>query len=228
MVVDATIGGTVTPGYGIAFLIDSVYAGYSPVSGDTLADVARELAHSVNTNTDYQSRGISAGACGNVVSLKTEQTGLIRYNYYQVPGGTANMTFKSHERQTVTATLTGTIASGDVVTIFVNPVSLFGVTANYTVQPGDTAASICTGMAAVLNANGTFLSYDGTAVASGSTITLTSFCQEPLSYSTGTTGSEQFAYSSMRNGTVQLKENSFNNIGKLPSVSMITETTYAV
>ena len=215
MVVDATIGGTVTPGYGIAFLIDSVYAGYSPVSGDTLADVARELAHSVNTNTDYQSRGISAGACGNVVSLKTEQTGLIRYNYYQVPGGTANMTFKSHERQTVTATLTGTIASGDVVTIFVNPVSLFGVTANYTVQPGDTAASICTGMAAVLNANGTFLSYDGTAVASGSTIALTSFCQEPLSYSTGTTGSEQFAYSSMRNGTVQLKENTFNSIGHL-------------
>ncbi|MBK7836512.1 MAG: hypothetical protein IPJ49_02220 [Candidatus Obscuribacter sp.] len=155
MVVDATIGGTVTPGYGIAFLIDFVYAGYTPVSGDTLADVARELAHSVNTNTDYQSRGISAGACGNVVSLKTEQTGLIRYNYYQVPGGTANMTFKSHERQTVTATLTGTIASGDVVTIFVNPVSLFGVTANYTVQTGDTAASICTGMAAVLNANAT-------------------------------------------------------------------------
>ncbi|MBK9617558.1 MAG: LysM peptidoglycan-binding domain-containing protein [Candidatus Obscuribacter sp.] len=125
------------------------------------------------------------------------------------------MTFKSHERQTVNASLTGTIVSGDVVTIYVNPVSLFTATASYTVQPGDTAASICTGMAAALNSNATFLSYDGTAVASGNSIKLQSFCQEPLSYSTGTTGSEQFAYSSLRNGTVQLKENTFNDIGKL-------------
>lgn len=44
---------------------------------------------------------------------------------------------------------------------------------------------------------------------------LQSFCEESLSYSTGTTGSEQFAYSSLRNGTVKLRENSFNDIGKL-------------
>ncbi len=46
-------------------------------------------------------------------------------------------------------------------------------------------------------------------------IKLQSFCEESLSYSTGSTGSEQFAYSSLRNGTVQLRENSFNDIGKL-------------
>jgi RHS repeat-associated protein len=215
MVVDATIGGTVTPGYGIAFLIDYVYAGYTPVSGDTLADVARELAHSVNTNSDYQSRGITAGACGNVVSLKTEQVGLTRYNYYAAPGATETISFLSHERQTATGTLTGTITSGDLVTIFVYPGSLYGVTISYTVQPGDTASTICTNMAASLNANATWQSYQGNAVARGGTIDFECYPHEPVVYAAGGSGTELFAYSSYRNGTVQLRENSFNDIGNL-------------
>ncbi|MBP6350409.1 MAG: LysM peptidoglycan-binding domain-containing protein [Candidatus Obscuribacter sp.] len=213
IVVNATVGGTPQAGDTVTILIDGVYAGYIVQAGDTLEKIASEIAKSVNSSVDYQTRGISAGAAGRVISLRSEQVGMTHYGKYISPGSTETLTFNSQARQTTIATLTGTITPGDVVTIHIdNPGR---VSINYTVQPGDTATTICTGMAALINANATWQSYNGVATPTAGTILLTSFSPEAADYATGTTGTESFAYSSKRNGSIQLAENQYNSTGNM-------------
>lgn len=213
IVVNATVGGTPQAGDTVTILIDGVYAGYIVQAGDSLEKIAAEIAKSVNSSADYQSRGISAGVAGRVISLRSEQVGMTHYGKYISPGSTETLTFNSQARQTTIATLTGAITAGDVVTIHIdNPGR---VSINYTVQPGDTATTICTGMAALINANATWQSYNGVATPTAGTILLTSFSPEAADYATGTTGTESFAYSSKRNGSIQLTENQYNSTGNM-------------
>jgi hypothetical protein len=191
IVVNATVGGTPQAGDTVTILIDFVYAGYVVQAGDTLEKIASEIAKSVNNSADYQSRGISAGVAGRVISLRSEQVGMTRYGKYISPGSTETLTFNSQARQTCLATLTGAINAGDTVGMHVD--SPGRVTFTYTIQPGDTAAIICTNLAAQMNANATWLSYNGVATASGNTISLVSFSPEAQDYAATGSGTSQFA-----------------------------------
>ncbi len=213
-VVNAEVGGTVTAGDGIAFYIDYVYAGYTVQAGDTLEKIATELAKAVNNSTDYQSRGIYAAAIGKVVSLRSEQTGMTKYAAWYSPGATETLKFNSQARQTAIATLNGTITSGDTVYLYVDT-NTSRITFSYVVQPGDTAASICSAFATQMNANGSWQYYNGTATASGGNINLQCFSQEIVTYNTGTSGTESFGFASYRNGSTSLVENQYNSTGNM-------------
>ncbi|MCA0314798.1 MAG: LysM peptidoglycan-binding domain-containing protein [Candidatus Melainabacteria bacterium] len=213
-VVNAEVGGTVTAGDGIAFYIDYVYAGYTVQAGDTLEKIATELAKAVNNSTDYQSRGIYAAAIGKVVSLRSEQAGMTKYAPWYSPGATETLKFNSQARQTAIGTLNGTITSGDTVYLYVDT-NTSRITFSYVVQPGDTAASICSAFATQMNANGTWQYYNGTATASGGNINLQCFSQEVVTYNTGTSGTESFGFASYRNGSTSLVENQYNSTGNM-------------
>jgi len=213
-VVNAEVGGTVTAGDGIAFYIDFVYAGYTVQAGDTLEKIATELAKAVNNSTDYQSRGIYAAAIGKVVSLRSEQAGMTKYAPWYSPGATETLKFNSQARQTAIGTLNGTITSGDTVYLYVDT-NTSRITFSYVVQPGDTAASICSAFATQMNANGTWQYYNGTATASGGNINLQCFSQEVVTYNTGTSGTESFGFASYRNGSTSLVENQYNSTGNM-------------
>jgi len=213
IVVNATVGGTPQTGDAVSILIDYVYAGYFVQAGDSLEKIASEIAKSVNNSADYQTRGISAGVAGRVISLRSEQAGMTHYGKYLSPGATETLTFNSQARQKSLATLTGAINAGDLVGIHVdNPGR---VTFTYTIQPGDTAAIICSNIASQMNANATWQSYNGVATASGNTITLVSFSPEAQDYNTAGSGTSQFVFSSKRNGSIQLTENQYNSTGNL-------------
>ena len=213
IVVNATVGGTPQATDVVTILIDGVYAGYIVQAGDTLEKIASEIAKSVNNSADYQTRGISAGVAGRVISLRSEQVGMTHYGKYISPGSTETLTFNSQARQKSLATLTGAINAGDLVGIHVdNPGR---VTFTYTIQPGDTAAVICSNIASQMNANATWQSYNGVATASGNTITLVSFSPEAQDYNATGSGTSQFVFSSKRNGSIQLTENQYNSTGNL-------------
>lgn len=213
-VVNCTVGGTVTTGDIVGITTDFTTAYYTVLAGDTAEKIAIGLANSVNANSGLQTRGVAAGVAGKVVSLHSDQNVASRYTGFVSGGATETLTFNTQARQTAIASLSGTITAGDVLSVFVDTAST-RVTCNYTVQPGDTASSIATGMAASMNASPGYQSYQGVAVANGAQINLTCFAPETVTYNSGTTGSESYVYSSYRSGATRLVENQYNSTGNL-------------
>lgn len=218
-VVVAEVGGTPKAGDVVCFYIDYEYAGYVVQSGDSLEKIADEMAKAVNTQSNYQTRGISAGACGKFVYLRSEQSGMDRYNIYLSPGSTETLTYKSQARQTAIATVSGAITPGDTIHLYcycpAYPYSGIGRDYPYTVQSGDTATNICSNIASQVNADTLVAEFGVSAVANAGTISLTSYNQEPQVWAAGTSGTETFVFSSIRNGTVQLTENQYNSVGNI-------------
>lgn len=213
-VVNCTVGGTVTTGDILGITTDFTTAYYTVLAGDTAEKIAIGLANSVNANSGLQTRGVAAGVAGKVVSLHSDQNVASRYTAFISGGATETLTFNSQARQTAIASLSGAITAGDVTSIFVDTNS-GRVTCNYTVQPGDTASTIATGMAAVMNASPGYQSYQGVAVANGAQISLSCFAPEIVTYNSGTTGTETYVYSSYRSGATRLTENQYNSTGNL-------------
>jgi len=211
--VNLIVGGTVTPGDVVGVKNDYNYAVYTVQAGDTPEKVAAGIQNSVNTSAIYQTNGVSAGLIGTTVSLRSERDLSRTYNTYLSGGATETLTLLSQVRQSAVATLYGTITPGDVVSIYAE--YPFRITFNYTVQVGDTAASICSNFAAMMNANASWQAYNGVATASGNKIDLVCFSPEQQLYNTGATGTEFFDVQSYRSGTAQLTENQYNSTGNL-------------
>lgn len=218
-VVVAEVGGTPKTGDVVCFYIDYEYAGYVVQSGDSLEKIAEEMAKAVNTQTNYQTRGISAGACGKFVYLRSEQANMDKYSIYISPGSTETLTYKSQARQTAIATVTGTVTTGNVIHLYVyHPQYPYGGGRQdyaYTIQSGDTASDICTNIASQVNADGLVAQWGVSAVADGGTINLTSYSQDVQLWDAGTSGVTTFTFSSIRNGTTQLTENQYNDTGNV-------------
>lgn len=213
LTVNLTVGGTVTPGDVLGIKNDYNYAFYTVQAGDTLEKVAAGLQNSVNTNATFQANGVAAGLIGRTISLRSERDLSRTYNTYASGGATETLTLLSQVRQSAVATLIGAIAAGDVVSIYAEYPTR--ITFNYTVQPGDTAASICTNFAALMNANTTWQAYGGVATANGGKMDLVCYSPEQQLYNVGATGYEYFDIRSYRSGSAQLTENQYNSTGNL-------------
>ncbi len=91
---------------------------------------------------------------------------------------------------TQTATVNGTVTSGNVLTIVVNDPSLSGgtETVNYTVQSGDTLSSIATNMAAAITADTNLQTLGVNAIASSNQIKIKSTSANLTTYTASTSG----------------------------------------
>ncbi|MBK9774260.1 MAG: hypothetical protein IPP57_26145 [Candidatus Obscuribacter sp.] len=212
-VVVAEVGGTPKAGDVVCFYIDFEYAGYVVQSGDSLEKIAEEMAKAVNTQSNYQTRGISAGAAGKFVYLRSEQTGMNVYGTYISPGSTETLKYRSQARQSAIGSISGTITAGDVVYLYVE--QPYRITFSYTVQSGDTAANIVSALATAMNADTEWQNRGGVATASGSKLNVICYTQQVQEYNTGGTGTTTLAFGSIRNGSVQLSENQYNSAGNL-------------
>jgi RHS repeat-associated protein len=213
LTVNLTVGGTVTPGDIVGVRNDYNYALYTVQAGDTLAKVATGIQNSVNTNAIFQTNGVTAGAIGNTVSLRSERDLSRTYTTYASVGATETLTLLSQVRQSAIATLTGAIAVGDrfeLIAEYPTRITVF-----YNAQAGDTATVICTNLAALLNANTTWQNYGGVATANSNNIDLVCYSPEEQLYTPGTTGFAYFYAHSYRSGTSQLTENLYNSSGHL-------------
>jgi RHS repeat-associated protein len=213
MTVNLTVSGTVTPGDVLGVKNDYNYAFYTVQAGDTLEKVAIGLTNAVNSSAPFQANGISAGRIGTTISMRSEVDAARVYATYKSGGATENLTLLSQVRQSAIATLYGTINSGDHVIIYAE--YPFRLTFDYIVQPGDTLNSICTSMAALMNANSTWLAYGGVATANGNKVDLVCFCPELQVYTAGGGGYAAFGFDSDRSGTIERTQNEYNATGNL-------------
>ena len=101
-------------------------------------------------------------------------------------GNTTTMTYTG----TATATVGGTVTTGDTLTITVHDTGLSGgqQAVNYTVQAGDTLTSIAAGLTSAINANSNLSAIGVTASSTAAVITLSSTSVNVTSYSQSTSG----------------------------------------
>ena len=213
LITNATIGGTITTGDILYLGTNFSYASYTVQAGDTLTSIASGLAASINANATLQSYGVAAGAAGPTVSMLCQNNNSNSGYIYALSGGaTETISLLSQQRQTQTCTLGGTIATGDGESLVVNfPYTVF----NYTIQAGDTLATVASNFASQINANTTMQKYQTTAIASGNVIYLTSYYPYVQYYTFGTTGGLQFTFTAIRNGNTDTTDYQYNSLGKL-------------
>ncbi len=180
----ATVGGSVRAGDALTTVIDTVPVTYQVAAGDTTATIAAGIAAAVNAATmpdpysglPLNSLVVAYTATGSsVVSLTTADAGApFALSCSFTPAGAGTYTAATPSPASCTATIGGTLATGDVLVTTVNSVAV-----SYTAASAD-PATVAAGVAAAINAAVTSdpvsqlpLNEEVQAASSGDVITVT-------------------------------------------------------
>lgn len=167
---------------------------YTLQSGDTLTTAATGLKNAINASVELAAANITATSASAVVTISAPTT-LGSVTYGQSVGGTsptttltlgvgstnqpATQTHKvvlyNTDTNGETATLTGTVTPGDVISLTItNSGGISGspVTVSHTALVGDTLTAIATSLAARINSNAALSSAGVTATAAGAVVTI--------------------------------------------------------
>ncbi|HEY9684985.1 MAG TPA: RHS repeat-associated core domain-containing protein [Oculatellaceae cyanobacterium] len=208
------LGGTPTPGDVLQIIMNNNFCYYTVQTGDTLNSIATGLANSVNSNSALVSQyGIFAAASGPNVLIGANianDTIQLSTSVNNGNGGTETLAPHSQMRQIATWTWTGTLVAGSPIYM-----SLPNVTIPYTIQTGDTYASLATTFANLINSNTQCQAQGITAVASGPSILFTSYSNQTMTYNYGGYGGWSFYISNNLNGTAQTFQKQYNSLGYL-------------
>lgn len=185
-------GGSYYGGLQPAQLSHTVKAG----AGDTVGTIAEALAAAFNDDVVAQAVGLHAdvgGASGAVITFRhngpvgnfttlsapTEQPSTITVGGTALTGDQFAVLFSGPVfgavlPATADALIGGTLVAGDTVALtFTNTgISTFPITKTYTILAGDTAASVATGLTALINADATLAAALVEAEASSNVITI--------------------------------------------------------
>ncbi len=221
--VDLTIGGTITSGdYLQVGLVSDVSILYFVQSGDTLNSIAANIASAINASSSMRSEGVTAGAAGPVVTMHSDKQYKDLYFASVSFGGTETATRLSHVKQTAVGTMTGTIGVGDKVSLSVDtpwPQEGGQQILSYTVQSGDTLASIVSNLASQVNSNSILNAFNASATTSGAVMNLVSFNPEVqvwgFSNDEGGGGNELLTIGNIYNGATVFENYTYNDYGKV-------------
>jgi len=179
----ATIGGPVAPGDTLVTTINSVPVPYTATAADTdaatlAASIAATISAAVQPDPATQlplGSEVQATSAGAVITITPADPAAPFTLACSVTAGTETYTAAGPFAETATATVSGTIPAGAMLTTTVNSVPL-----TYQAAPGDTPATIAAAIAALVNATATADPVTGlplnsvvTAAAAGGVITVT-------------------------------------------------------
>ncbi|MBK8221888.1 MAG: hypothetical protein IPK73_12760 [Candidatus Obscuribacter sp.] len=193
----AAISGTVTAGDVITLTAyDSGLTGglqavaHTVQSGDTPASIAAALASAINANANLQAVAVSATASGQVITLNSNSLNETTYRASTNSTATEVVALNIPPNGVQTAAVGGTITAGDTLTVTVFDAGLAGGSkANtYTVQTGDTLASVATGIAAMLNGDSSLTGIGVSAAAVSTVVNISSASINATTYSRATSG----------------------------------------
>ncbi|HEY9755253.1 MAG TPA: LysM peptidoglycan-binding domain-containing protein [Oculatellaceae cyanobacterium] len=144
------IGGTVTSGDMVSLTATTkgLSGGRESVvlrvpSGATTTSIASALASSINADSNFATYGMSASASGAIVTVSSSPT----YSKSTSSGATETITLGTNTNGRISATIGGTVTAGDALTITTSGAGLSSPqNSSYTVQAGDTLASIALGL----------------------------------------------------------------------------------
>jgi uncharacterized ubiquitin-like protein YukD len=188
---NASIGGTKTTGDILTITVkDPALAGgsknvnYTVLSGDTLATIATAIKNAINADASLTAIGVSATSVGTDITIKSTSVNATTYAQSVNAGSTETITLSVNQNGPMVAGISGTKTTGDTVTIVTYDSALSGGTRSvtYTVQAGDTLATITSGIATALNADANLQGIGVSASASGQRLTITSNSINPTTY----------------------------------------------
>jgi RHS repeat-associated protein len=117
---------------------------YTVMSGDDASAIALGLANAITADSNLSDIGIQSNTSGAFVFIYSASVNITSYAYSVNSGGTEYVIPGEYGNSLVNFTIVGTPTVGDVLTLTVNDPALSGgqESVSYTVQSGDTAASI--------------------------------------------------------------------------------------
>jgi RHS repeat-associated protein len=206
------IGGTKTTGNTLTVTVkDPALSGgqeavtYTVLSSDTLATIAAGVATAINADTNLQSLGVIANAHGTntFVNIRSVSANNTTYSTSTSGGATETMTFGIFQNGTESATVGGTKATGDVLTLTVHDAALTGgqQAVSYTVLSSDTLTTIATGLKSAVNGNANLTTLGVTATSAGTVVSVNSNSTNATSYTESVTGTETITLAIDQNPT---------------------------
>ena len=159
--ISATIGGTVTTGDTVtvkvmgAGLAAARSETYTVVAGDTLTSIATGLTGKFNTDASLKAIGVSATSSGAVVNVAYNPVNYAQFQGFVTGGATETIALSLNNNSPQSASISGTVTTGDTVSLTVQDLGLTGgtETVTYSVIAGDTPTSIATGLTTAINAD---------------------------------------------------------------------------
>jgi RHS repeat-associated protein len=206
------IGGTATAGDVLRFIVNNNSCYYTVQAGDTLNTMAVGLANSIIANSTVVNQlGLFATPSGpNVLLGSTVTSDTLQYAV-QVnfgSGGSETLAVHSQMRQVATWTWNGTLVAGSQIYM-----QLPGVSIGYTIQTGDTYASLSTTFANLVNSNAACQAEQIYAYASGPSIVFRCYSATTMFYYVGGYGGWGYSISGELDGTNQIFQKSYNSLG---------------
>lgn len=194
-------------------------------AGETLANLATNLAATINANTTLQAVGVSASSSGARLTFTSVSTNPTSYAAKVTnSGGTAlgkeAFLLGLPANGTTTASLAGTVASGDQFTLTVYDAALSGGSIAKTATGQTTPNGVATALAAAINGDSNLTNQGITATAaipttSVSVVNVSSTSSNATTYTLSKTGSSTIALSK----NVGVSQATFNNVNQLTAIS---------
>lgn len=230
--ITALIGGTITNTDKVNILIsDAGISGGTKtitknVTGtDTTTTIATALASSINGDAALQAIGVTASSSGAKLTFTSVSTNATTYgsstsNSGGTALGTETVLVGLPANGTTTASIAGTVASGDQFTLTVFDAALSGGSIAKTVTGVTTPNAVASGLASAINADSNLSAAGVTASAaipttSVSVVNISSTSNNATTYTFARTGSATIALSK----NVGISQASFNNVNELTAIS---------
>ena len=196
-----TFGGTVTVGDTLSLTIYDVrlYSGsetlsYTTKSGDTTSSIATAFYNAVSNDPYLPSLKYYASPTSNQLTLFTEDNNGQPVNNIAlsdsiVGKASETVTLSNTTDLNVSATIGGTVHTGDVVSVITTNPDLTGgqATASYTVVGTDTTTTIATNLTSAINADTSLQAIGVGATSSTNVVSITTDTSYTASHSAGAT-----------------------------------------
>lgn len=179
----ARIGGSVTAGDTLTLTVknETLSGGQKSInyvvqSGNSLNDIAAQLAAAICADTDMQSIGVNACSTLSIISLKSVSASVTSFSQSTSGGSTETITLGVSRNAVQNLTISGTVTTGDVITLTSYDAALSGgnKSASYTVVGGNTLSNIASGLAAAINADAALTSAGITATSASTSVNIRS------------------------------------------------------
>jgi len=230
--VTALIGGSAGPGDTATLtVVDVGLSGgskaiaYSVISGDTPTSIASGLAAAINVDSALQVIGVTAVSSGPKLTLTSVSTNATTYlastkNSSGSALGTETILLGLPANGTTTASIAGTVDSGDQFTLTVFDAGLSGGSLSKTVTGVTTPNSVASALASAINGDSVLSAIGVTAAAaiptaSVSVVNISSTSNNATTYTLTRTGLSSIALSK----NVGVTQATFNNVNELTAIS---------
>jgi RHS repeat-associated protein len=201
---------------------------YTVESGDTLTSIAEGLSAAINADSNLSSIGVSASNIEGSAQISAYNFYITTYTQSVSDGATESIVFSLNTNVIHNATVGGTATPGDVLTLTVYDSALTAgsESVTYTVESGDNAASIATGLVSAVEGDSSLSPIMEAYTDGDGILRLESFSLNPTSYraTTNSGATETVVIGINDNGTQDFAsfggcQFQYNNINELVSVS---------